>query len=96
MEHPSEPLTLAEGFRYLPAGAETGFLEGPDGSRAGLHLEFSPEGPFIARLERPAENHWGVYRVGLRRPIATTADLVADLLELLPKLKILYQRIRVQ
>lgn len=95
--------TAQEGFTYgaiTPIGQQpergAGFLEGPDGSRAGLRWELSEDGPFIARIEKPGERHWGLYRVGFTRPVHTVADLKANLADLLPKLRILYQRARLQ
>ncbi len=87
---------IGEGFTYEPTGEQSGFLEGPDGSRAGIHWEFSDDGPFIARLEKPGEKHWGVFRIGISRPVRSAEDLAAGLRELLPKLRVIYQRARVQ
>ncbi|MFZ5813921.1 MAG: hypothetical protein ACOY93_01280 [Bacillota bacterium] len=91
-----QDLLLEEGFTYRPASPTTGLLEGPDGSRAGIHWEVSSDGPFIARLEPPGSDHWGVYRLGLDRPVRGEADLAEALRALMPKLRILYQRARVQ
>lgn len=106
MQYEGVPLieaTVREGFCYgaiTPIGVNaergTGFLQGPDGSRAGLQWEVSHDGPYIALVERPGADHWGVYRVGFSRPVRTVDDLNANLAELLPKLKILYTRARVQ
>jgi hypothetical protein len=92
-----------EGFVYgavTPIGQETGrgtgFLQGPDGSRAGIQWELSDDGPYIMRLEKPGHDHWGVYRLGFTSPVRTVADLRANLTALMPKLVILYSRIRVQ
>lgn len=106
MQYEGYPLieeTASGGFIYgaiTPVGQEprrgAGFLQGPDGSRAGLQWELSDDGPYIARVEKPGENHWGVYRVGFTRPVHTLDDLTANLRELLPRLRILYTRARVQ
>lgn len=95
--------TAREGFVYgaiTPIGQNpergAGFLQGPDGSRAGLQWELSHDGPFIMRIDKPGEDHWGVYRLGFTRPVRTVDDLNANLAELLPKLRILYQRARGQ
>lgn len=95
--------TAQEGFVYgaiTPVGVEAergaGYLQGPDGSRAGLQWELSLDGPFIMRIEGPGPDHWGVYRLGFTRPVRSAGDLKANLAELLPKLRILYQRARVQ
>lgn len=95
--------TAWEGFIYgavTPIGQEptrgAGYLQGPDGSRAGLQWELSADGPYIMRIEKPGEHQWGTYRLGFSHPVRTVADLNTNLAELLPKLRILYQRARVQ
>jgi len=95
------PETETDGFTYgaiTPVGARqdagAGFLQGPDGSRAGLQWELS-DGPFIMRLEGPSSDSWGLYRVGFAIRVATVADLLTNLEPLLPKLKVLYSRARV-
>lgn len=90
-----------DGFTYgaiTPLGANSeagsGFLQGPDGSRAGIEWEVS-DGPYIARIESPDGERWGVYRLGFTTPVTGLPDLLANLRTLLPKLKILYSRARV-
>lgn len=99
--YPLIPETEWDGFAFgaiTPLGAEplrgAGFLQGPDGSRAGLHWEVA-DSPYIMRLEPPDGVRWGVYQLGFTRPVRTLADLIANLEQLLPKLKILYTRNRV-
>lgn len=70
-----------------------GFLQGPDGSRAGLQWELS-DSPFIMRIAGPEEDTWGTYRVGFTRPVTDVVSLVENLQAVLPKLKILYARTR--
>ena len=70
-----------------------GLLRGPDGSKAGLQWELA-ESPYIMRLGGPAEGSWGLYRVGFTRPVASAADVAANLEPLWPKFKVLYERIR--
>lgn len=98
--YPLLPETEWEGFVFgtitpLEPGRQAGggFLQGPDGSRCGLQWELS-ESPFIMRIEGPDAERWGVYRVGFTRPVGRIADLVFNLGEVMPKLKILYQRAR--
>jgi hypothetical protein len=99
--YPLIPETAIDGFAYgavTPIGEPQdrggGFLQGPDGSRAGIHWELS-DSPFIERIEGPDGERWGVYRLGFTRPVAAVPDLVANLQALLPKLKVLYSRARV-
>lgn len=96
--YPLLPETETDGFVFglvTPLGAEpgAGFLQGPDGTRAGIQWELS-ESPFIMRLEGPSGDGWGLYRVGFVKPVASVADLVENLGLLLPKLKVLYSRAR--
>lgn len=100
-EYPLIPETTIDGFTYgavTPIGEQQerggGFLQGPDGSRAGIRWELS-DSPFIERIEGPDGNRWGVYRLGFTQPVESIQDLVANLEALLPKLKVLYSRARV-
>lgn len=100
-DYPLLPETEMEGFTYgaITAVGESpmqgaGVLQGPGGLRAGLQWEVT-DAPYIARVEGPGPDHWGVYRVGFTQPVRTIADLVANLARVLPKLKILYSRARV-
>lgn len=98
--YPLLPQTECDGFTYgaiTPIGLESergaGFLQAPDGTRAGLQWELS-DSPFIARVDGPDGSGWGVYQVGFTQPVWSVADLIANLEPLLPKLKILHSRIR--
>ncbi|HWI64587.1 MAG TPA: hypothetical protein VNT75_22375 [Symbiobacteriaceae bacterium] len=93
--YPLIPETETDGFVFgtitpLAGDRGAGFLQGPDGSRAGIQWELS-ESPFIERLEGPDGEGWGLYRVGFTRP---PAELAFNLAPLLPKLRILYARSR--
>jgi hypothetical protein len=97
-EYPLLPGAELDGFAFgiitplepgRPVGA--GFVQGPNGARAGLQWELS-ESPFIMRITPPDGDAWGVYRLGFSQPVATVADLLANLRPLLPKLHILYAR----
>lgn len=96
------PETVRDGFAYgsITALGEdpergAGFLEAPDGSRAGIQWELS-DTPYIAKLEGPDGTGWGIYRVGFTRPVTSVADLMLNLEPLLPKFRILHGRIRTQ
>lgn len=94
---PAADLTF-DGFRFISVtlGESTGsgHLEGPDGSRAGIQWEVG-DSPYIMRLEGPAADHWGVYRVGFTRPVLSPADLRANLNPLIQKFQVIYARLRV-
>lgn len=98
--YPLLPETDRDGFVFgritpLDEGRQTGagFLQGPDGSRAGLQWELS-DSPFLMKVEGPGGDSWGVYRLGFTRPVGSVGDLMANLEPLLPKLQILYRRAR--
>lgn len=91
-----------DGFIYNPTTpvgkdptAGTGTLTGPDGSQAELAWQLSEDGPYIMRLASPGSQDWGAYRLGFTQPVRRLADLETNLQALMPKLRILYSRIRV-
>jgi hypothetical protein len=98
--YPLLPETERDGFVFgviTPLAGErgAGFVQGPDGTRAGLQWELS-DSPFLERIAGPDGAGWGVYRAGFTRPMGGVADLVANLAPVLPKLKVLYSRLRRQ
>lgn len=96
------PETEREGFVYgavTPVGVEpsskgTGFIQGPDGSRAIIQWELA-ETAYIALIDRPDRGTWGVYRLGFTRLVQSTADLVYNLDQHWIRLRTLYKRARV-
>lgn len=98
--YPLTPGASVQGFAYgaiTPLGKQAdrgaGFLQGPDGSRAGLQWEVA-DAPYIMRAEAPSDANWGAYRVGFLQPVETVEDLIVNLEALLPRLRILYARMR--
>jgi len=68
-----------------------GFVEAPDGSRAGLVWSvgnFSPK-----EISPPQKSRWGVYAVSFPKPIFRTDDLVAAFRTLLPNLKEIFEKV---
>jgi hypothetical protein len=86
-----------DGFAYVSITdtrtSGTGYLRGPDGSRAAIRWEVG-DGRYVSRLEGPTAESWGAYGLGFVDPVAGTGDLEAELRALLPKLRTLYQRMR--
>ena len=78
---------VGEGTKY-----GDGFIQAPDGSRAGLVWQVG-EGETEVVCE-PDEGRWGVYSVWFRRPIHRIEDLVENFREVLPELKAIYERVR--
>ncbi len=68
-----------------------GFVEAPDGSRAGLVWEVE-SGKEIVEIMPPERDRWGVYQVPFIRPVRNTEDLVANFHAILPQLKELHRR----
>ncbi|MFJ5566234.1 3-deoxy-8-phosphooctulonate synthase [Lysinibacillus xylanilyticus] len=66
-----------------------GFVQAPDGSRAGIIWEVV-EVPYLSICIEPEEDRWGVYNVGFVRPIKTLEDLIFNFRNLLPLLKKAY------
>lgn len=77
-----------------PEGCEAGdgFVETPDGSRAGLVWSV---GSFpVETIVPPSMDRWGVYAVAFPHGVRNTADLVACFRAVLPELRTIYSRIQ--
>src|SRR5512143_1116592 len=73
--------------------AGDGFVEAPDGSRAGIVWSVGEiEEPF--RISEPEQGRWGVFEVPFARPVKTTDDLVYCFRKVLPYLQDEYERTR--
>lgn len=68
-----------------------GFVQAPNGSRAGLIWEISEEPYLYTRME-PDTVRWGVYNVGFVKPIRTKDDLIFNFETLLPLIKEAYKK----
>lgn len=66
-----------------------GFVQAPDGSRAGLIWEVC-EKPYLYTRIEPEDNRWGVYNVGFIKPIKTKDDLIFNFKTVLPMIKEAY------
>ncbi|MEO7715188.1 MAG: hypothetical protein ABIY70_03220 [Capsulimonas sp.] len=95
--------TNTDGWRYgaitefiepeYPEGCTSGdgFVEAPDGSRAGIVWDMDTEG--VHGIEPPGGNRWGVWEVGFPRPIQTIDDLVFNFRHVLPELQKKHEQI---
>ena len=72
-----------------------GFIQAPDGSRAGLVWAVSDK-PYISVITEPEGGRWGVYDVGFVKPINSLEDLIFNFKEVLPLLKEAYGASRSQ
>lgn len=100
---PLVPETETEGFifgaisDFLDFDSEDGctygdgYIQAPDGSRAGLIWKLS-EQVFILETLPPEAGRWGVYHVGFEKPIKSLDDLVYNFKQLLPMFKEIYKR----
>jgi len=66
-----------------------GFVQAPDGSRAGIVWELDKE-PSVSIILEPEEDRWGVYNVGFVQPIKTMDDLIFNFRTVLPLIKDAY------
>ncbi len=99
------PETARDGFTFgsvtdymekdSPQGCTIGdaFVEGPDGTRAGIFWELGAK-PIFATVVEPDETRWGVYYFTVLRPVNSLEDLVRNLELMLPAVKELYARAR--
>jgi hypothetical protein len=75
-----------------PEGAEAGdgYVQAPDGRRAGLVWEFG-EGEF-AEILPPDKDRWGVYAVWFPKPVHSVSDLTDCFRHVLPALRKVHAR----
>jgi len=69
-----------------------GYVQAPDGSRAGLVWEVG-EGRF-AEIRPPSPSRWGVYAVWFPRPIRDVGDLRDGFVHILPQLRERFERLK--
>lgn len=101
---PLIPETETDGFIYgaitdfLEPDSEEGctygdgFVQAPDGSRAGLVWTVDDEAHF-SRLSGPEKGRWGVYEVTFSRPINSLDGLVKNFREVLPLINEAYDKL---
>ncbi|WCN38807.1 3-deoxy-8-phosphooctulonate synthase [Aneurinibacillus uraniidurans] len=63
-----------------------GFVQAPDGSRAGIIWGVEEE-PYLSVCIESEEDRWGVYNVGFVKPIKTIDDLIFNFKTVLPLIK---------
>lgn len=97
--------TETEGFTYgaitdyLDPDSEEGctwgdgFVQAPDGSRAGLVWEVSNKS-FLKTLTKPNSKRWGIYSINFPKPIKTIDDLVYNFRLVLPGLIDKYNKVK--
>lgn len=68
-----------------------GFVEAPDGSRAGIYWEVSDDSVYSVMIE-PEDERWGVYYFPIRKPIQTLDDMKNAFEQMLPVLKKLHEK----
>ncbi|MGG3889740.1 3-deoxy-8-phosphooctulonate synthase [Metabacillus fastidiosus] len=72
-----------------------GFVQAPDGSRAGIIWEIATE-PYLSVCIEPEADRWGVYNVGFIRPIKTMDDLIFNFQILIPLIKEAYNSAKLE
>jgi hypothetical protein len=90
-----------DGWRYGtitefedPEGCEygDGFVEAPDGSRAGLVWEVGQGKTSV--IQEPEEGRWGVYAIWFDSPVRNVSDLVSNFRKILPDLQNIHDELR--
>lgn len=71
-----------------------GFIEAPDGSRAGIVWETNIAG--IEEILPASGNRWGVWSVGFCRPIQNMEDLLFNFDQALPLLQEKYRQVQAE
>lgn len=72
-----------------------GFVQAPDGSRAGIIWEIEKE-PSLSICIEPEEDRWGVYNIGFVKPIKTMDDLIFNFRTVLPLIKEAYHNAKLR
>ena len=72
--------------RYPGLETGDGFVEAPDGARAGLEWRLSNE-PYLLMMAPPSARRWGVWLVGFTRPMNSFDAARANLRDLQPALE---------
>jgi hypothetical protein len=70
-----------------------GFVQAPDGTRAGL--DWVTEGEEIEIISPPDSRTWGVYQVKFPKPVSSLADLIECFRSALPIIKRKYEETKV-
>lgn len=78
-----------------PAGCAEGdgFVEAPDGTRAGLDWVVRKQ-VRIRRVFPPDRREWGIYEASFPEPVRTVEDLARNFRMILPRLKTIYAKAR--
>jgi hypothetical protein len=86
-------ITEYDNSTAYPDGCDSGdgFVEAPDGSRAGL-VWSTGEYP-MSEICAPSEGRWGVYAVAFPKPIKNVEDLVDCFRAVLPDLRAAHARV---
>lgn len=81
---------------FLEADSDAGchigdaFVEGPDGSRAGLFWEVNREEAIVSPVQGPDEFRWGIYYITVPFAVKSEADLLGHFQGMLSILKQIY------
>lgn len=72
-----------------------GFIQAPDGSRAGLVWQVSDD-VHIEQISEPEKDRWGVYSINFPKPIKNLDDLVFNFKKALPLLVNKFNQVKKQ
>jgi hypothetical protein len=100
---PLVPETCIDGWCYgaitsykNPKGCNVGdgYVQAPDGSRAGLVWEVGQDK--MSEILPPGPGRWGVYAVWFPKPVRNVVDLRDCFAHVLPQLRTCYERLKSQ
>lgn len=69
------------------------FIQGPDGSRAGLVWDVSDKIK-LKKYSKPEKEIWGVYHINFPRPIKSNKDLIYNFRKVLPLIIKEYNKVK--
>ncbi len=78
-------------FEHRP-GLATGdaFVVAPDGSRAGIEWR-AGDTAYVLQMAPPSAERWGVYLIGVTRPMVDRATVAANLADVAPDLRAFWE-----
>lgn len=69
-----------------------GFVQAPDGSRAGLVWDYKKNSKVKTRIIDTSNHGWGLYHIYFPKPVRTLKDLCECFADVLPALQARYKR----
>jgi hypothetical protein len=83
-------LGMITDWEASPSAVGDAFVVAPDNSRAGLNWEVAAV-PYVSECLAPEPDRWGVWNVGFTRPMLSRDAARANLVEVLPTLRVIWE-----